>query len=723
VSHGRPALLCAMLLVGGLARAAAPADLDDLSGSRVARQLAAARGHPTGAARKVDARLRSMAWPGPSPAPRSGLVPVAPMQHAPDGRVRAYVTIRRGEAGALAALRRAGAEVELADPARARVQALVDAAQVRALAALPSVVAIRPAEPGRTRTGSVTSEGDAAARADLVRGLGYDGSGTVVGIISDGIDHAASAQGTGDLPAVTVPADPRCHAGSGDEGTALLEIVHDLAPGAGLLFSGGLDSSMAFIESIGCLTRAGASVIADDLAFFDEPFFADGPIASAARAAVAAGVSYHSATGNEALEHVQQPFRDSMNGFHDFLGGPVDNTDDMLVAPGDMLVCILQWNDPFGGSANDYDLGLLDASLNVIAASTGVQDGTQDPIEIVAVTNTASTTQVAKAVIQKAAGADRVLKLYCLQGVNQQYVTPGSVFAQAGVPEVVSVGAMNVMDQSRMESFSSLGPAQILLPAPEMRPKPDLAAFDGVSITNAGGFPGCTPPCRFFGTSAAVPHSAAVAALLLSKNPFLTPSALRDALTSAAVDVPPAGFDQAAGAGRLDAFAALAAVPLPGCATAADCADGDACTTDDCQGGQCVHVPRACTDGDPCTSDACDPATGCRFSEPPAIDYIGCALARRLAPLLPAPHPPARAASAARRLLAKLHRAERHVARATGAPPARARRELARARRAIGAMARLARRRLGDLGRTIVEPIVSETAAIASRMRALQQTI
>src|SRR5205823_6333398 len=84
---------------------------------------------------------------------------------------------------------------------------VVAARQVRNLAALPPVLAIRPAEHGRLRTGSVTSEGDAAARADLVRGLGYDGSGTVVGVISDGIDHAAVAQATGDLPAVMVPAD------------------------------------------------------------------------------------------------------------------------------------------------------------------------------------------------------------------------------------------------------------------------------------------------------------------------------------------------------------------------------------------------------------------------------------------------------------------------------------------------------------------------------------
>jgi hypothetical protein len=59
----------------------------------------------------------------------------------------------------------------------------------------------------------------------------------VVGVISDGIDHMADAQLSGDLPNVTVPSGG-CRRGSGDEGTALLEIVHDVAPGAQLLFAG-----------------------------------------------------------------------------------------------------------------------------------------------------------------------------------------------------------------------------------------------------------------------------------------------------------------------------------------------------------------------------------------------------------------------------------------------------------------------------------------------------
>src|SRR5207249_2200181 len=168
-------------------------------------------------------------------------------------------------------------------------------------------------------------------------------------------------------------------------------------------------SSLVFIDSVDCLVAAGAGVIADDLVFFDEPFFADGPLALAVRAAVQAGVSYHSAAGNEAEEHVEQPFRASPDSsFHDFLGGPVDNADD-------------------------------------------------------------------------------------------------SVIAQAALPEVVAVGAIDVNDPGRndVEPYSSRGPARVFFPAPATRPKPDLAGFDGVSISNAGGFPACPPSCAFFGTSPA----------------------------------------------------------------------------------------------------------------------------------------------------------------------------------------------------------------------------
>src|SRR5439155_25907365 len=129
---------------------------------------------------------------------------------------------------------------------------------------------------------------------------------------------------------------------------------------------------------------SGAQVIVDDIGFFDEPFFEDGPVAAAVRAAVQVGISYHSAAGNDADRHLEQQYRPSpTTSFHDFLGGPVDNTDDMLIPPSDSVVCVLQWNDRFGGSGNDYDLYLLDAAFNIVDASANFQTGSQNPIEVV----------------------------------------------------------------------------------------------------------------------------------------------------------------------------------------------------------------------------------------------------------------------------------------------------------------------------------------------------
>jgi subtilisin family serine protease len=700
--------------------------------------------------RKLDSRLIAPAVVAPAV---SSLVPCATQDV--NGKTRVYIRLTATDDDTLAALRAAGAEIEIVDAETNRVQALLDRRRAPELAALPAVVAVRPVEPGRTVTGSVTSEGDVDSRANLVRGLGYDGSGVVVGIVSDGIDHLAKSQSTGDLGTVTVPADPRCAAGSGDEGTAILEIVHDLAPGAPLLFSSGLTSSLGFIRSVQCLASAGAAVIADDLLFFDEPYFQDGPIATAIRAVVAGGVSYHSAAGNSAMIHVEQPYLAIPGtGYHDFGGD--DDTDGLFVPPGQQVVCVLQWNDPFGASANNYDLELRDGSNNLISLSNTVQDGLQDPLEVVCAANPTASFKQANVKIQKMSGADRMLDMFCFNAVGQEHVTAtGSIFGHQAVSEVIAVAAIDVSDPGLVdvEPYSSNGPATIFFPAPMTRPKPDIAAFDGVSISNAGGFPpGCPPDCKFFGTSAAAPHSAAVAALLLDKNPFLLPSEIASTLRTTAVDIGPPGADNASGAGRIDALAAANAVPVPECFTSSTCDDGNPCTTDGCVRGRCAHVPVPCddgnacngtetcntangqclpgqpldcVDGDPCTSDTCDPAKGCVFVDIPGIDFVSCALENHLAPLIPSPdrNLSPRAARAARVLLAKLGLAEHKVSLARSAKPRQARKRLAAAKRLVSGMGTLAHRRTRDLGSAVADPIVSETGVIANKVLDVQQSL
>ncbi len=488
-------------------------------------------------------------------------------------RVHVYVRVRSTDASTLRALREHGLEtVVVSDAFGGLVDGWADAAAVPAIAALPAVTMIRPVAPPVTHAGAVVTAGDAALRADVVRASGFTGAGVALGLISDGISSAAMFQSTGELPAITVPPDPRCNSFEGDEGTAMLEIVHDIAPGAGPLFFASFGQSGAVMaEAVRCLADAGARVIVDDVTFGDEPFFQDGPLAIAAREVVQRGVTYHTSAGNRAREFLEEPLVPTVFGpplgvIHDFApGGGGDPANEITLGAGAGATCVIQWNEPFGGAATDLDLVVVQNDPNnVIAKSDNPQTGTQDPVELVQINNPTDTDQTVSLVVQYFSGdPNRRFRMMCFRSREMQHVSlEGAIYGQQAVSEVVAVAAINIGDEGHdsVSAESSPGPATILFPASEVREKPDLASFDGVetAVGQAGLFPN-----PFFGTSAAAPHTGAVAALMLSKNPSLTPAQIQQLMKTTAVDIGAPGFDRLAGAGRLDALAAVAAVPCP----------------------------------------------------------------------------------------------------------------------------------------------------------------
>jgi subtilisin family serine protease len=408
------------------------------------------------------------------------------------------------------------------------------------------------------------------------------------------------------------------------------------------------------VDAVQCLTDAGANVIVDDLGFFGEPYFEDGPVAAAVDAAATAGVSYHSSAGNEAEEHVEEDFfpaAGSNGEVHDFSAGAGDIFNGVVVPARGALTCILQWNDPFGAAADDYDLVLLDANLDLVAESIDPQVGAQDPIEAVSVVNQTGTDQLANVLIQRFAGAPRRLELFCLGAASLEHGTAaGSIFGHAALPSVVAVGAVDVRDPGLddVEFFSSHGPARIDFPTLETRAKPDLVAFDGVAISNAGGFPACPPFCAFFGTSAAAPHSAGVAALLLDQDPSLTPAEVKAALTRGAVDIGPHGFDDASGFGRIDALASsetstsstTTSTTRPTSTTTSTSStttsttrptstttSTSSTTTSTLAAPPCTSDDE-CADDDVCTVNVCDPVRGCVSTPAAGTDGLACLLGR-----------------------------------------------------------------------------------------------
>ncbi len=487
--------------------------------------------------------------------------------NAPSGQVdqeinqgRVYVYIYFKTEGNLSALDGFEANVTDSDMENHYVAAWVNVSELEAMAALDDVRAIRPVLPPITQAGSVLTEGDAIHGSGQVRcTYSQRGAGMKVGVISDGVQNRAEAQATGDLPqdgeGLTVLADNY----GGDEGTAMLEIVHDMAPEAELYFHHAGINSIAFNSAITSLANAGCHIICDDIIWTTEPFFEDGRIATHAGSIVQdKDIVYVSCAGNTGMSHYQGTFHSLSSNpmFHDFSHGKSSYTDLYLnISAGSTVFIVLQWDDSFGSAQNDYDLYLISYStMDIVQSSETFQFISGDPIEIIQYTANAFTAGDFAIWVTQPDGSAETLEMFIYtNGQAYNYInnisTEDSIFGHQAMPEVLAVGAIAADDEDNddIERYSSQGPATISHPIAETRDKPDICASDGVSVTGAGDF-----PSTFWGTSAAVPHVAGAAAQLWGAMPECSADVIRDMLLADTVDLGETGFDYIFGYGRLD---------------------------------------------------------------------------------------------------------------------------------------------------------------------------
>ncbi len=428
--------------------------------------------------------------------------------------------------------------------------AWVEVNDLETLASQEEVRTIRTVMPPISRTGSVTTEGDAIHRTyDVRTTYSQSGSGVKVGIISDGVDHWTAARNSGDLPAdLTVLSNTQ----GGDEGTAMLEIVHDMVPDADLYFHDWGTNVVAFNSAIDALVNAGCDVVCDDVGWIYEPFFEDGIIASHLTSVLASNdIVYVSAAGNAGNKHYQGDYHNNGYDFHDKVWYIDFN-------PDSSAIIVLQWNDEFEASGNDYDLYLYDYNTGDVLYSEGVQDGDDDPIEFISCYYDGDSIGEAVIIVSNYNGEAATKTLEVFIYPDGAYVYPDnidpadSIFGHPAVPGAIAAGAIDASDSGNddIEPFSSQGPVTITYPSQVSRPKPDLCGVDGVAVTGAGGFP--TP---FFGTSAAAPHIAAIAAQRWGAYPDKTGDEIRTELyDDSAIDLGSAGRDNVYGYGRADAL-------------------------------------------------------------------------------------------------------------------------------------------------------------------------
>ncbi|MBB5363649.1 S8 family serine peptidase [Deinococcus humi] len=470
--------------------------------------------------------------------------------------------------------------------------------------------------------GLTISQGDQAQRSDIARQkYRVSGAGVTVGALSDSFNCAKKPLTTapddvknGDLPAggVQVVAEldaPSCSAGASDEGRGMLQIVHDVAPASKLSFATAYSGQAGFANNILKLADAGADVIVDDVTYFSEPYFQDGVVAQAVDKVARQGVSYFSSAGNQARQSYEGAFRPSGQTFNgcelnDFdPGSKVDPLQSITIAPGDDVLIFLQWDQPFAsvsragrGSASDVDLLLFDskgkllptdAKAGQFPVSTDDNVG-GDPVEAVQYFNTTKAPIKVNLAMTLCSGpAPKLLKWIDFDyGTDIEYDTksPTSI-GHHNAAGGAGVGAARFyrtpafgQNPPLLESFSSAGGVPILfdlngrpLSSPDLRQQPRFTAPDGGNtsffgqVTFGDGTPvdGDAFP-NFFGTSAAAPHAAGVAALMLDGvtqyGGASRPADIYKALAASSVDMKTPGYDADSGAGLIQADQALARI-------------------------------------------------------------------------------------------------------------------------------------------------------------------
>jgi hypothetical protein len=489
-----------------------------------------------------------------------------------------------------------------------------------------------------------TGEGVASLRADVVQNNmpGFDGTGVKVGVISDSFGRASEStpvyadvnedgiddivgtdsQWLQELPLTVgiledafVEYDEEGNPDDfySDEGRAMAEIVHEMAPGAELFFHAAFnDGKPGTARAIEKLADAGCSVITDDTFYLNEPMFQDGEIAQAIdQVSNASDVVFITASGNLNVNSVYSQYYDidpeNNNDEWSKIPNEVDfhNWDrtfgateylPVTLLPGSSLTVTLHWENPFSGmlgegASTDFDMYLFDTDYNLLYAADNVQGTTAspsgDPWEIAGYGNYSDDFEPKTILIaiDKHHGPAVPFKLVVFGNndaikISSTRFDQPILFGRNLAKTAVSVGAVNVFENDSDGEllddphivdptiYSSKGgyhrilysPTGERLPEPELFFSPQVSSVDGTNNSFFGGYgsDGDELP-NFFGTSAASPHVAGIAAMVRQANPDLTGAEVRQLFSDTAVDVFEPGLDAYTGYGMVYADLAVQA--------------------------------------------------------------------------------------------------------------------------------------------------------------------
>jgi hypothetical protein len=554
-----------------------------------------ARAMKAGASAKLGGHLQSLARAAESQAQSSGRASSTVASRLPALTIRdRYVGVSAYADGDANALRTELVSKGMINAAvhGAAVTGRVPIAALSDMSSIPTLRFMRPSM-ARTHIGLTTSQGDRSQRSDVARQrFNVNGRGVRIGVMSDSYNCSEGALVPGE-PFTTAPQDkasndlpqdvlvlkdlsPTPSLDCSDEGRGMMQLIHDVAPASSLAFYTAFESAEDFAAGIVALADAGSKVIVDDVIYFAEPMYLDGPIAQAADRVKARGVAYFSSAGNQARQSYESTFRKSETegagggALHDFNGGKtVDVLQGITAQAGSISLLSFQWDQPWfsvngRGSASDVDIYFVDDEGNpitlcdddptaLVCQFPGVdRNEGADAVEVPALINDSEEDVHANIAIELFSGpAPRRMKYVWfdlgagLMILEEHDTQSGTVYGHANAAGAEAVGAAPWYNTAAfgpqnkpecapacLELFSSAGGVPILFdksgrrfPFPLVRIKPGLTGPDGGNTTFfiadiAAPIPGSTEPDgfpNFFGTSASAPHVAAIGALMLDQ--------------------------------------------------------------------------------------------------------------------------------------------------------------------------------------------------------------
>lgn len=472
----------------------------------------------------------------------------------------------------------------------------------------------------------------AEARTDF----GVDGTGVTIGILSDSYDAWTDAETTpeddieaGLLPGpgnpcgyetpVTVLSDITTEEGGHDEGRAMAQLVHGIAPGVRIVFYTAWRSSQDMAKGIVALADAGANVIVDDIGWSEEPLYQQGWISTAITDVQSRGVAYYTSAGNGSAigEKGTSGAGLQINGWRTPAYRPMscpswvsapegftsydcldfnpsaaqDATDTVTFPEATTADLVAQWGDPVFGLTTTLipqyyvDQKLVSESyidgITPTVYATAPKGVPAGDVDVVVVRDTSSGTTSTPAFsmafwnptmseieYDRSAGPDIVGLTSVGHPADGSGIGVAAVFSrEPGVPEsFTSAGDTPVLFEPvrYVDGQPVVSPAY---PEPLRVMGPQIASVDGIRTSFfAQRIPQLDNNWYFFGTSAAAPTAAAVHALALeyapeksaadiSRTAFATAGPLKNPTASTVTD------QQLFGAGLIDAEALLTALP------------------------------------------------------------------------------------------------------------------------------------------------------------------